>query len=115
MTQEQLKEYESLNQQGRDLYNMGMRYHPDWSHEQAFTYAVISSMGPFGGGNGPIGGDPPKPEKIFEIMLSKAKDFIENDFPRIYHKVKDAFEKAMDWIRNAVTVTLDGIFKFFGL
>lgn len=111
MTQEQLKEYESLGD-AKYLYNMGMRNHPEWSHEQAFTYAVIVK-----GGIPPLRpiDEPHTPNDIFKAMLSKAKDFIENDFPRIYNKVKDAFEKAMDWIRNAVTVTLDGIFKFFGL
>lgn len=109
MTQEQLKEYESLDEKKKFAYNMGMRNHPEWSHEQAFTYAIIVGV------SLPPVTEPPTPNNIFKAMLSKAKDFIENDFPRIYNKVKDAFEKAMDWIRNAVTVTLNGILMFFGL
>lgn len=110
MTQEELNEYNKLSQEGKDLYNWGMRQHPEWTHKQAFTFAVIGGIasGPF---NDPNGTEPPG--ALYERILVKAQEFIKKDFPRIYQQVKDVFRRAIDWLANAVTVTLNKIIDFF--
>lgn len=113
MTQEELKEYNNLPPEGKDAYNSGMRAHPEWTHGQAFTYAIIvlQALGmPY-----PTGGttDGNELKKIYQTILLKAQQFIQIDFPRIYQQVKETFKKALDWLANAVNVTLNKIIDFF--
>lgn len=109
MTPEELKEYEKLSPNAKDAYNMGMRQHPDWTHTQALTFATIVLMT-----------EPPKEppigttlKDIYIVTVKKAQEFIKNDFPRIYLQVKSYFVNAIDWLENAVVVTIDRIINFF--
>lgn len=108
MTQEELNEYNTLSQNAKDFYNLGMRQHPEWTHQQAFTFAIITEIG--GGLNQPPDGEP---QTLFERILVKAHDFIKTNFPRVYQQVRDTFKKAIDWLANAVNVTLNKIIDFF--
>lgn len=111
MTDEELKEYNKLSQNGKDAYNTGMRIHPEWSHKQAMTYATIVIMTqetPL-----PPGPDPITFKEIYKNIIIKAQQFIQKDFPRIYQQVKDYFVQAIDWLTNAVNVTLNKIIDFF--
>lgn len=113
MTAEELKEYNRLPPEGKDAYNSGMRAHPEWTHGQALTYAtiVIKALGteyPTGRTTGEN-----ELKRIYQSILIKAQQFIQTDFPRIYHQVKETFKKAIDWLSNAVNVTLNKIMDFF--
>lgn len=111
MTDEELKEYNKLSQNGKDAYNTGMRIHPEWSHKQAMTYATIVIMTqdtPL-----PPGPNPITLKEIYKKIIIKAQQFIQKDFPRIYQQVKDYFVQAIDWLTNAVNVTLNSIIDFF--
>lgn len=109
MTQEELKEYNKLSQIGRDTYNTGMRAHPEWTHGQAMTYVsiVLTALGEL-----PTE-DEVKIKDLYLRVIVKAQKFIETDFPRIYQQVKDFFKEAIDWLANAVNVTLNKIIDFF--
>lgn len=114
MTQEELKEYNKLSQIGRDTYNTGMRANPEWTHEQAMTYVsiVLTAIGePI-----PLPGrdeDEVNIKDLYLRVIVKAQKFIETDFPRIYQQVKGLFKEAIDWLANAVNVTLNKIIDFF--
>jgi len=111
MTDIELQEYNRLSTCGKEAYNMGMRYHPDWSHAQALTYATIVCVNPFGGGGD--GPGPTTPGHIFKVMIEKAKEFIERDFPRIYIQVAQYFVEILNRIKNAVVTTWNQIIEFF--
>lgn len=113
MTAEELKEYNSLPPEGKDAYNSGMRAHPEWTHGQALTYTtiVITALRT----DYPAGGTTGESElkRIYQTILIKAQQFIQTDFPRIYHQVKETFKKAIEWLSNTVNVTLNKIIDFF--
>lgn len=114
MTQEELKEYNKLSQIGRDTYNTGMRANPEWTHRQAMTYVSVVLVAI--GERMPTGGsdvDEVKIKDLYLRVIMKAQKFIETDFPRIYQQVKDFFKEAIDWLANAVNVTLNKIIDFF--
>ena len=108
----ELQEYNRLSACGKEAYNMGMKYHPDWSHQQAITYATIVciDIDPIGGGPGP---KPPKPDEILRIMIEKARDTIVRTFPRIYQQVKGYFDEVLNKMKNAVITTWNQILDFF--
>lgn len=114
MTEEDLKDYNRLPPEWKDAYNSGMRAHPEWTHSQALTYANIVGVA-LGGDNLPPGGPTSENEfkKIYQAILIKAQQFIQRDFPRIYHQVKETFKKAIDWLSNAIDVTINKIIDFF--
>jgi len=112
MTDIELQEYNQLTTCQKEAYNMGMKYHPDWSHAQAITYANIICINPFppennGGGTGTT------PKDIFAVMIEKAEEFIKRDFPRIYIQVKQYFVEILKKIKNAVVTTWNQIIEFF--
>ena len=110
MTQEELKEYNELTQEGKDLYNMGMRYHPEWSHGQAMTYVAINISFPI------LPPQPPEPNGLRDLYLNivhKADGFLKMNFPRVYQQVQDTFNKIYDWLVNAASVTIKKILDFF--
>lgn len=115
MTEEELKEYNRLPPEGKDAYNSGMRVHPEWTHGQAMTYATIVKIALGGPTELPTGGTTGENElkRIYQTILIKAQQFIQTDFPRIYHQVKETFKKAIEWLSNAVNVTLNKIIDFF--
>lgn len=118
MTEEDLKDYNRLPPEGKDAYNSGMRAHPEWTHSQAMTYAyiVLAALNP---GSDPTmipPGGPTSPtdfNKIYQTILIKAQQFIQRDFPRIYHQVKESFKKAIDWLSTTIVVTFNKIIDFF--
>lgn len=110
MTQEDLNEYNKLSPNEKDIYNMGMRQHPDWSHAQAMTFVAVVV----------VTIDPPDPPTTMEMIkefykqtVMRAQIFIETNFPRVYQQVRDTFKKVIDWLTNAVNVTLNKILDFF--
>lgn len=116
MTAEELKEYNSLPPEGKDAYNSGMRANPGWTHSQAltYTYIVLAALDPTKNPippGGPTDGN--EFNKIYQAILIKAQQFIQRDFPRIYHQVKETFKKAIDWLSTTIEVTINKIIDFF--
>lgn len=111
MTSEEIKEYESLSQLGKDYYNIGMRDNPEWNHNQAMTYVQIciitsQQMPNTNGGTVDIKG-------LFTVILQKTESFMQQNFPRIYNQIKDYFNKAIQWLQNAINVTINKIMELF--
>lgn len=115
MTEEDLKDYNILPPEWKDAYNLGMRTHPEWTHSQALTYAHIVGVALTGENSIPPGEPTDKPDfkKIYQAILIKAQQFIQRDFPRIYHQVKETFKKAIDWLSTTIEVTINKIIDFF--
>ena len=114
MTDIELKEYNDLTPQQKEVYNMGKRHNPGWSHQQCLTYAIVCTVGtgvitdpPVGGGNGI------DIKAIFKAMIEKARDYIKDEFPRIFQKVKDTFTDILGRISNALKVTWEEILRWF--
>lgn len=108
MTPEEFQEYESLSPVGKDYYNMGKREHPEWSHKQAIAYVCICSIP-----TPPSPGPPLTLKEIFTAMMIKAEVFMQEKFPRIYSQVKEYFSKTIQWLKNAIDVTINKIIDFF--
>lgn len=108
MTPEEFQEYESLSLVGKDYYNMGKREHPEWTHNQAMTFAItcIITIEPQPGPTRTL-------KEIFTAMLRKAEVFMQEKFPRIYTQVKEYFSKTIQWLKNAIDVTINKIIEFF--
>jgi len=109
MTQSELEEYNRLTSEQKDFYNMAKRMHPEWSHRQCHTYAVICSQDPFGDGNG---GDL-SPMEVFRVMIRQADIYMETNFPNIYPQVKETFRNVYNYVKSAVSTTWDTIVNFF--
>lgn len=103
MTQEELKEYNKLTKNGRKTYDFYRDLHPEWSHTQIMTMAIVGEIGP---GPGII-------EQIREIF-KKAAEYMSREFPRIFEKVKHGFATIISRLQNAVTTTWDKIIKWIG-
>lgn len=108
MTPEEFQEYESLSPVGKDYYNMGKREHPEWNHNQAMTYVSICLIS-----TPPTPGPTTTLREIFTAMLRKAEVYMQEKFPRIYNQVKEYFSKTIQWLKNAVNVTINKIIEFF--
>lgn len=113
MTDIELQEYNKLTSQQKEVYNMGKRHNPGWSHQQCLTYAIVcTSTGPIT--NPPIGGGNGIDIKaIFKAMLEQARDYIRDVFPRIFQIVKDTFVDVLGRLGNALKVTWEEILKWF--
>ena len=105
MTAEELREYNNLTPAQKDAYNMGMKHHPEWSHRQAHTYAIIVTQ-PIDPGKG-------KPIDIFREMVKQADRYMEVNFPSIYPQVKETFKNVYSYVSNVVSTTWDAIVNFF--
>lgn len=104
MTQEELKEYNKLTKKGRKTYDFYRDLHPEWSHTQIMTMAIVGEIGP-----------PPTNiiEQIRE-MFQKAAEYMSREFPRIFEKVKHGFTTIINRLTNTVVTTWDKIIKWIG-
>ena len=107
MTQEEISDFLSLSSDGQFFYNQGKRSHPEWTHDQVMAYVSVCLVG-FG-----TPGKVSSIREIFTAMLKKAEEYMLNNFPGIYIRVKDYFSKAIVWLKNAINVTIDKIIEFF--
>ena len=109
MTDIELQEYNELSIELRNYYNMGMTQHPEWSHKQALTFAIVV------GNTGVIVQDPPigGPDKILGEVLQKAKNFIEERFPRIYLMVKTTFDNVISKVKSGLIKAWNEIISWF--
>ena len=110
MTDIELQEYNELSIELRNFYNMGMAQHTEWSHKQALTFAIVV------GNAGGIGGDPPiddDPNTILGMVLQKAKNFIEEKFPRIYLMVKTTFDNVISKVKSGLIKAWNEIMSWF--
>lgn len=111
MTDIELQEYNELSIELRNYYNMGMAQHPEWSHKQALTFAiVVGSAGDIV--QDPIGGNP-GPDTILGEVLQKAKNFIEEKFPRIYLMVKTTFDNVISKVKSGLIKAWNEIMSWF--
>lgn len=91
--------------------------HPDWSDEQIWMAvsidmqqdATIDQKGDDIDPNDPI---------IWEVIVSKAKDWLQEVLPVVFEKVKEVFvgllNKVKEWISNNIPVVIDWIREFIG-
>ena len=108
MTDIELQEYNELSIELRNYYNMGMTQHPEWSHKQALTFAIIA------GNAGVIVKDPTgDPDTILGEVLQKAKNFIEEKFPRIYLMVKTTFDNVISKVKSGLIKAWNEIMSWF--
>ena len=109
MTDIELQEYNKLSVEFRTYYNMGMSQHPEWSHKQALTYAII-----VGGAGGVVNERPGEdPDTILGMVLQKAKIFIEEKFPRIYLMVKTTFDNVISKVKSGLIKAWNEIMSWF--
>ena len=115
MTEQELTEYNKLSDLGKEFYQIGMREHPNWTHKQALTYAVIctSGMGPVEKINGTGDPEPSTPQEIFADVVKKAQVFMSEEFPRIYALVRDTFTTIITRIKDGIIKTWNEIINFF--
>ena len=91
---------------------MGMTQHPEWSHKQALTFAIVV-------GSASITVDPPKgggggdPDTILGEVLQKAKNSIEERFPRIYLMVKTTFDNVISKVKSGLIKAWNEIISWF--
>lgn len=112
MTDIELQEYNKLSVELRNYYNMGMTQHPEWSHKQALTFAiVVGSAGGIVNDPSPNGGD--DPDTILGEVLQKAKNFIEEKFPRIYLMVKTTFDNVISKVKSGLIKAWNEIMSWF--
>lgn len=104
MTQEELKEYNKLTKNGRKTYDFYRDLHPEWSHTQIMTMAIVSEIRIPGG---------TIIEQIRE-MFQKAAEYISREFPRIFEKVKNGFTTIINRLTNTVVTTWDKVIKWIG-
>ena len=110
MTNEELEQYNQLSPEGQDAYNMAMKHHPEWSHQQAFTYAVIVTQ-PI---DLPIDRTPwEEMKEIYQAMVKKADDYLKTNFPTVYSAVKEIFSRIYNKISSAISMTWNEIVDFF--
>lgn len=107
MTQEELNEYNRLNSCQKDFYNLYKKQHPEWEHNQLVTMATIC------GGLPPIGPGEPGIKEILMEAVRKADAFLENNFPQIYSKVKNALGTIYNNLKNAVKVVWEQFVSWF--
>ena len=111
MTSDELKEYNKLTPFEKALYNQYKALHPGDSHSQALTYAKICGDRD-GIGGGKLGGGDSIKEIVMEA-ISRAREFIKREVPRIFEQVKFAFEKLLNRLAQTVEVTWDAIKRWF--
>lgn len=109
MTANELEEYNKLSQEAKDMYNMGMKHNPEWTHQQALTYAIVTT-----------GFKPPKEKtsweeikELFMVTVKQADHYMETNFPSIYPQVRDTFKGVYNRISTAVSITWNEIVNFF--
>lgn len=90
--------------------------HPDWSDEQIWIAVSIDlQQDQTIRQQGDI--DPNDPV-IWEIIIRKAKDWLQEVWPVVFEKVKEIFagllNKIKEWISNKIPVVIDWIREFIG-
>lgn len=107
MTQEELNDYNRLDNNGRKTYDFYRDLHPEWSHVQIMTMVVVSGLN-----------QRPEPPKNFweyiRDLMQKAADYMSHEFPRIYEKVKNSFVTIINRLRDTVVTTWDKVIKWIG-
>ena len=105
LTYEERKKYNSYSPQARHLAEQ-MGLERGWNDNQIFTQATLLN---FTIGKNPIveSGGKDNPNEVWKDLLMKAKGFIENEFPRIYEQVKDAFQRAISYVKKAIDTAID--------
>ena len=107
MTQEELNDYNRLDNNGRTTYDFYRDLHPEWSHVQIMTMVVVSGLN-----------QRPEPPKnfclYFRDLMQKAADYMSHEFPRIYEKVKNSFVTIINRLRDTVVTTWDKVIKWIG-
>lgn len=109
MTSIELREYESLSDEGKEFYQLYRKRHPEWNHEQLMMQVSICLMDPFGDDNKPSISF----REIVEEVLKKARDYINREFPRIYEKIKAKFAMVLEKINTLCSLTWEKIVDFF--
>lgn len=109
MTELELQDYNKLDEKGKDAYNLAIMLHPEWSHAQKLTFAIITS----GISVTPIPQPEPGPQTLLEIVMEKARDFMQEKFPRIYVNVKQTFTNIIDSIKSGLIRTWNEIMSWF--
>lgn len=105
MTELELQDYNKLDEKGKDAYNLAIMLHPEWSHAQKLTFAIITI--------GIISQPEPGPQTLIEIVIEKARDFMQEKFPRIYVNVKQTFTNIIDRIKSGLIKTWNEIMSWF--
>ncbi len=108
MTAEERKEYNNLSKEGKHFYDLYMNMHPEWSHAQLMTMAIMCCQNPFDGTTG--GGITLK--DVLAECIRKADEYMELNFPKLYLAVKDFFIGVGQAIKYAAQVTWDYIMNF---
>ena len=104
MTAEERKDYNRLTSSQKRYYDLYMGMHPDWGHGQLITMAILCGEGL------------PEGPKIKDILLEnirKVDQFMEENFPSIYPRVKEFFVRLGNALKTAVQVTWDYIVSLF--
>ena len=82
-------------------YNYYKELHPEWSEEQIWTAVSIDMQAANtikkGGEDIDI-----NDEEIIRLIISSAKEWLEEVLPAIYKKVAAFFQKALDWIKQGI-------------
>lgn len=108
MTPEEREEYNKLSKEGNHFYDLYRDMHPEWSHAQLMTMAIMCCQNPFDGTTG-------RGATVKEVLaecIRKADEYMEANFPGLYPAVKDFFISVGQAIKYAAQVTWDYIMKF---
>ena len=90
--------------------------HPDWSEEQVWT-AVSIELETETTVNQNKDVDPEDPN-IWNAIVSKAKDWLQEGLPVVYEKVKEIFSNLLnrlkEWIAENIPVIIEKIWEIIG-
>lgn len=106
MTQEELNDYNKLSRNQRRIYDFYRDLHPEWSHTQKMTMAIVGEIRPKDDGGGFI-------EQIRE-MFKQAAEYMSREFPRIFEKVRYGFSTIINRLKDMVVTTWDKIIIWIG-
>ena len=84
--------------------------HPDWSDEQIWTAVSIDMQQDATISQKGEDIDPNDP-KIWETIISKAKDWLEEVLPIVFERVKDFFNRLLTNVKNWISEHIPDIFK----
>lgn len=103
LTLEERRKYNSMHQEARRLAEQ-MGKARGWSDRQILTQATILNITL----TQPLPDEKENnPNVLWKDILVKAKNFISSEFPRIYIQVKDAFQRAIEYIQKAIDTAID--------